>query len=257
MCTLLIAYQVHDAVPLVIAANRDEFYKRPTQRLAFWDDHPDLLAGRDLEQGGTWLGVSRHGRFAALTNFRDPAAVLEQAPSRGLLVRDYLAHHQSHDAFVQRLCAEGARYSGFNLIFGRLDALFYFSNQQAGGVEPLTPGYHGLSNHLLNAPWPKLRKGMDGLRRWQPGQQGQVLFDLLADSETFPDALLPRTGVPMAWERLLSSLYIESPVYGSRVGSLLTWEKNGRLTLEERSYGNGDGPHEPRRFELAVSLANM
>lgn len=253
MCTILLGYRVFEQMPLVLAANRDEFYRRPAQRLGFWDDEPEVLAGRDLEGGGTWLGVSRQGRFAALTNFRDPKAVLAAAPSRGELVRDYLANRTSHQAFVERLTAEGDRYSGFNLLFGTLDNLFYYANLEGTPPRPLTPGYHGLSNHFLNTPWPKVAAGTASLKSWRPNEPEDHLFELLSDARTYPDAQLPDTGVPLEWERLLSSLYIESEVYGSRVASVVLFHHDRRLTIEERSYGKGDGPHDPRRFRMEIA----
>lgn len=251
MCTIFLAYRVFAEVPLVVAANRDEFYRRPSARMAFWPDEPDILAGRDLAGDGTWLGLARNGRFAALTNFRDPRTQKDNAPTRGRLVRDYLAG-ADHAAFCRRLVREAATYSGYNLLFGTADALFYFSNQGAGRVEALQPGIHGLSNHLLNTPWPKVRQGKQRLQAWQPHQDDDALFALLADATRFPDEQLPQTGVPLAWERLLSATYIESEVYGSRVATVVQVHADGRAAVAERGYAKEAAAGETLRFSLSL-----
>lgn len=249
MCTIFLAYRVFADVPLVIAANRDEFYRRPSARMAFWSDEPNILAGRDLAGDGTWLGLARDGRFAALTNFRDPRTQKNNAPTRGRLVRDYLAG-VDHDVFCERLVREAATYSGYNLLFGRADALFYFSNQGSGLVESVKPGIHGLSNHLLNTPWPKVRAGKRRLQDWRPHQSDDSLFALLADSTPFPDEQLPQTGVPLEWERLLSPTYIESEVYGSRVATVMRFFADGRATVAEHGYAKGPEAGETLHFSL-------
>jgi uncharacterized protein with NRDE domain len=146
----------------VVAANRDEFFSRRTAAADFWDDAPDVLAGRDLEAGGTWLGVSRSGRFAALTNFRDPARNKTGAPSRGELVSRFLTGLKSHEAYLAELESCADCYNGFNLVFGDPDGLWCFSNC-GEGERQLASGVYGLSNHLLDTPWPKVARGKSAL----------------------------------------------------------------------------------------------
>ncbi len=256
MCTIFLAYRVFADMPLVIAANRDEFYRRPSARMAYWPDEPAILAGRDLAGDGTWLGVTRDGRFAALTNYRDPRTQKNNAPTRGRLVRDYLAG-ADHRAFCERLVREASVYSGYNLLFGSADTLFYFSNQGAARVEALEPGVHGLSNHLLNTPWPKVRTGKRRLQEWQPHQDDDSLFALLADPTAYPDDQLPQTGVPLEWERLLSSTYIESEVYGSRVATVARFFADGRTTIAERAYTKEPEVGETLRFSLRLPASPL
>jgi uncharacterized protein with NRDE domain len=162
MCLILFAYQRHPRYRLILAANRDEFYARPTAPLGFWADHPQVLAGRDLEQKGTWLGVTRGGRLAAITNYRDPQAIKPNAPSRGHLVSDFLKGSIPPLDYLQDISASAARYSGFNLLVGDPSGLFYFSNHGAVMCR-LAPGLYGLSNGLLDIPWPKVDQGKQAL----------------------------------------------------------------------------------------------
>jgi len=238
MCLILMAYRVHPDYELLVAANRDEFYDRPTAPLAFWDDHPALLAGRDLQEGGAWMGLSGAGRFAALTNYRDPDRVRPDAPSRGHLVRDYLCGDRSASAYLDRLRASGADYNGFNLLLGDETGLYYYSNR-ASGFQALTPGLYGLSNHLLDTPWPKLKRGRRALRRvLECGSEPtpDALLRLLADRTPAPDAELPDTGVPLEWERWLSSIFIDAPGYGTRSSTVLLVEAGRRVRMVETTW---------------------
>jgi uncharacterized protein with NRDE domain len=153
MCLILLAYQTNPEYPFVLAANRDEFYDRPTESADFWADEPHILAGRDLQGGGTWLGLTRRGRFAALTNFRDPASLRADAPSRGELVSRFLSGNEDAPSFLAWLRGNGARYNGFSLLFGTTDDLYHYCNRDDGG--PLAAGVHGLSNALLDTPGPR------------------------------------------------------------------------------------------------------
>jgi uncharacterized protein with NRDE domain len=225
----------------LLIANRDEFYARPTAPLAFWDDEPDLLAGRDLQAGGTWLGVTRQGRFAAITNYRDPRANNPDAPSRGALVSDYLRGRGTPVDYLTRLVPRAAEYNGFNLLVGDGQHLFYYSNQD-GSPRCLEPGFYGLSNHVLNTPWPKLERGRAGLLAQLQGPSEPAtddLLELLADRTRAADEHLPDTGVPREWERILSSIFIESPGYGTRTSNILRLYRDGRLSLSEKNWSDG------------------
>jgi len=253
MCLIVFSYQQRSDYPFVLAANRDEFYRRPTAALNFWKDRPDILAGRDLQGNGSWLGITRSGRLAAVTNYRDPAVQRDNAPSRGLLVSDFLSGDLSADAYLEKIERSGDQYNGFNLLLGDESGLWYYSNR-GSGIQRLAPGLYGLSNRRLNTDWPKLRKARAALGRLL--ENGGPLdipaaFDLLADRTLAPDAELPDTGVGLAWERVLSPVFITSETYGTRSSSLLFIENTGWISFLERAFEPGpDGPHpaEPRRF---------
>lgn len=233
MCLILLAHQVHPDYPLAVCANRDEFYARPTAAADFWTDAPHILAGRDLQAGGTWLGVTRGGRFAAVTNYRDPGAP-EGRCSRGELTRAFLAGEASPEAFLQAL--EPEAYGGFNLFLGNREGLYYYSNRQRT-IRSLAPGIYGLSNHLLETPWPKLVAAKERFATalgQLPDPEPQ--FTLLADERRWPDERLPDTGVPLEWERILSAVFVRSPGYGTRASTVLTVARDGAVRLQERSF---------------------
>ena len=233
MCLILVAWQQHPEYPLIVAANRDEFFARPTAVAAQWPDLPHVYGGRDLEAGGTWLGISDSGRFAAVTNVREPG----QPPgerSRGHLTRDFLAGDMTAADYANRL--QGERYAGFNLLAGDGTTLSYASNRGAT-ARVLAPGVYGVSNHLLDTPWPKLtasKQRFAAALAALPDESG--FFALLADTEIVPDEHLPATGVPLPWERLLSAVFVRSPQYGTRASTLLLLPARGAATLIERSF---------------------
>jgi uncharacterized protein with NRDE domain len=237
MCLILFAYDVHPAYRLVLLANRDEFYARPTAPAAFWPEAPELLAGRDLVAGGTWLGVSRGGRLAAVTNYRDPSDE-RHGPSRGLLTRDFLLTTAAPRPFLAKRDPPAGAYCGFNLLFGDGDGLSYYSNRD-DGLRPVSAGLYGLSNHLLDTPWPKVTRGRNALARAlalpAPLDEDQLLA-LLADRSMAPDDQLPETGVGPEWERILSPTFIISPRYGTRASSLLLIDIRGHVTFMERRF---------------------
>lgn len=253
MCLILLAWRSHPDYPLVVAANRDEFFSRPTAPAAFWPESPQVLAGRDLEAGGTWLGVTRTGRFAALTNFRDPARNRVGAPSRGELVSRFLTGSLTPSAYLDMLESCSDRYNGFNLLFGDPAGLWYFSNC-GGGERQLGPGVYGLSNHLLDTPWPKVARGKSALNtalRALPEEK--PLFDLLHDDSVAPDEVLPRTGVSLEWERLLSAAFISSPGYGTRSATVLLADAAGNVRFVEKGFLPDARPGDRREFCFAVS----
>ena len=254
MCLILLAYRTHPAFDLVVAANRDEYYARPSAAPCFWEDAPHLLAGRDLLAGGTWLGVTKRGRFGAVTNYRDPASLRKDTPSRGRLVSDFLLGEETPFGFLERLRKEGHRYNGFNLLLGDGEELCWYSNRD-GRVVRLPPGIHGISNRLLDTPWPKVVRGKEMLEtvlRNAEAPSPEDLFRILMDRTFPPDEMLPSTGVDLEWERILSPLFIRSPVYGTRSSTVLFIGKDRRITLLERTFGPDHGPVDPRRFEFTI-----
>ncbi len=251
------ALQAHPEYPLVIAANRDEFYHRPTAPLAFWEDHPDILAGRDLQGNGTWLGVSGNGRIAAVTNYRAPSTDKPDALSRGALVSGFLMDEQSPEAYSRRVCADGTSYNGYNLVVGDLDQ-FWWSTNITSAVKRLTPGIHGISNRLLDTPWPKLKKAIAGMRDILGRNRkfdSETIFALLSDTAVPSDDRLPDTGVGLDWERLLSPVFVRSDIYGTRSSSIILYHRSGLLTFLERTFKTPN--HEPtpeatRHFEICL-----
>ncbi len=250
---IVIAYRVHPFYPLIVAANRDEYFDRPTAPADFWPDAPQVLGGRDLKQGGTWLGVTKAGRFAAVTNYRDPGSVRAGTPSRGRLVADFLVGDDSPAFYTEKLAAQGHRYNGFNLLCGDREEIWYCSNQ--GPRRRLTPGIYGLSNALLDTPWPKVNKAKKAMREAMQLKRGgldQALFRMLADRKMAPDHRLPHTGVSREWEKILSAVFIHSPVYGTRSSTIIRMAVNGRLTFIEKSYNGHTVPWMETRFSLGL-----
>ena len=237
MCLILLAWQAHPDYPLVVAANRDEFFVRPSAPAAFWREAPQVLAGRDLEAGGTWLGVSREQRFAALTNYREGGKQSVGARSRGALVADFLIGKTSPVAYLTQVAATAADYNGFNLFVADGADLGYYSNRGDGQVRWLQPGFYGLSNHLIDTPWPKLASAKAAFAKALATLPAPAAFlELLADQEIVPDSHLPETGVPIEWERILSAIFVRSEHYGTRASTLLTRHRDGLTTLLERSF---------------------
>ncbi len=251
MCLILFAYHVHPDYSLILAANRDEFYDRPTAPADFWSSHPQVLAGIDLKEKGTWLGVTREGKFAAITNYRDPASWKADAPSRGKLVSRYLTGSAGPEKYLRSVVKKADVYNGFNLLLGDGADLFVYSNR--GDVRKLSPGIYGLSNELLDTPWPKVRRGKQLLKKAlaQKGKElEETLFDLLSDRLVPSDRNLPDTGIGLEWERLLSTMFITSPIYGTRSSTLLFIGKNRRVKLIEKIYNGEEEPWLVSRFSF-------
>lgn len=239
MCLVLFAYEVSERYPFVLAANRDEFHARPTAPMHFWETCPDLLAGKDLERGGTWFGVTRSGRFAALTNFRNPSGINPSAVSRGEIITNFLTLDILLDNFGENLKQTSDGYNGYNLLYGDPNDIFCFSNV-TNEIQKVAPGLHGLSNRFLDSPWPKVEKGRKELKRCINDEiQHETLLSLLTDREKPEDRLLPDTGVGLEWERMLSPLFIESVTYGTRSSTVMTIDASNRIRVTERTYGNG------------------
>lgn len=242
MCLILFAWRADARYPLVVAANRDEFYARPTAPMGFWGDAPDVLAGRDLEAGGTWMGISRSGRFAAITNYRDPSRLRSGMPSRGPLVSSFLQGISTPRDYMKDLARRGKEFNGFNLLVGDAEALWYFSNEN-GPPQPVEPGIHGLSNHLLDTPWPKVEQGRRELAQvleHNPGPTRHALMAILEDRKFAPDSELPETGVGLARERLLSPKFIEMPEYGTRCSTALLAAADGNVSVAEKTHATGE-----------------
>jgi uncharacterized protein with NRDE domain len=254
MCLVLIALDSHPDYPLIVAANRDEFYDRPTAPAAFWADAPSVLAGRDLQAGGTWLGVDRRGRFAAVTNYRQGQRERPAPRSRGRLVSDFLTTGASAREHIERAQSDAALYNGFNLLASDGGRLFYYSNRE-GRVRALAPGVYGLSNHLLDTPWPKVastKTAFDALLNGGASDLTADLFALLSDRNRPADDLLPSTGIGREWERLLSSAFIASDDYGTRSSTVVLVGREGHIVFVERTFGPGGTPAAQARFELQV-----
>ena len=235
MCLITVAWKVRADLPLVVAANRDEWRDRAAQPAHWWPDHPEILAGRDLKAGGTWMGVTRAGRFAAVTNFRDPSDRRETAHSRGGLVTEYLLGKQDPGGYLADLMHRAGDYNGFNLILGDGESLWYYGSREAL-ARPIPQGVHGLSNHLLDEPWPKVVRGRLAMEAaLKERNPAPPLFHALSDSQGAPDAALPNTGVGLAWERRLASALITGDDYGTRASTVVTISATGEICLEERT----------------------
>lgn len=243
MCLIVFAWQVVPSVPLIAAANRDEFYQRATAPAAAWPEHPHIYAGRDLKAGGSWMGVTQPGedggpsRFAAITNIRAPSEHRDNAPSRGQLVSGYLAGSMTPQEYVESIRANAHEYNGFNLVLGDRDTLIWYSNKgdsDPRNGKPLEPGVYGLSNALLDAPWPKVLKTKAQFASLLClGAPEDAFFEMLSDTTQAPDLRLPETGVPLEVERMLSAVKIESPEYGTRTSTVVKLYANAPATLHE------------------------
>lgn len=223
MCLILLAWQANAEFPLVVAANRDESYARPTSPVQFWPDAPQVLAGRDDSAGGTWLGLTRNGRFAALTNYRSPEHARSDRPSRGKLVADFLTGEMAPSDYIAATEAFGKTCNGYNLLVGALETReLWWSSNVSGEARALTPGVYGLSNHLLDTNWPKVGAGRTALSAaLGPPLDEIALSALLRDDTRHDDEKLPQTGIPLEWERALSAAFISTPAYGTRASTLL------------------------------------
>jgi len=250
VCLINFHYDDHPTYKLIVAANRDEFYERPTAPAEFWTDHPNILAGRDLLHRGTWLGVTKSGRFAALTNYRDPQEISVDKISRGDIVASFLSETVSPEEYLKTLKRKKDDYAGFNILVGDFDSLYYFSNKQAETTK-ITEGTHGLSNQFLNTAWPKVVKGRTKLRDYVLANEivnTDVLFDIISDADVAPDALLPNTGVGLDLERQLSPLFIKTPAYGTRSSTVLLVGHDQSITFIERTFVDGELTDERKFF---------
>ena len=265
MCIAVLAWHAHPDFPLILASNRDEFYTRGTRPAAWWGQSVSVLAGRDEEAGGTWLGINRSGRFSLVTNVRAPTERNPHAPTRGGLVVAALQAGDNVGAWLDATSQRTRAYNGFNLLVGdalplrrgkvvSAPALRYFSNRLDAGPRSLAPGIYGLSNAFLDTPWPKLVRAVAAFAtRIAQRVDTEVLFRILADRQVARDSALPQTGVPLDWERALSAVQIRANGYGTRASTVLTVRRDGVVNFIERSFAVEDPERQSdRSFEFVV-----
>ena len=257
MCLILIAHRADPRYRLVVAANRDEFFRRSTAAADYWSDAQQVLGGRDLEKGGTWMGVDTDGRWAAVTNFRDGRSPEPGTRSRGGLVAGYLCGAALAQTYMASIGPGAREYHGFNLLVGDSDGVHYLSNKDAGPMM-LAPGVYGLSNHLLDSPWPKVERGKLALREAlagsaKPDRLIETMLAALSDRSIAEERALPSTGISQDWEKLLSAAFIGAPGYGTRASTVLLIDHEGEVHFRERSFGERGELIEDRRYRFALA----
>lgn len=254
MCLIFLAINQHPVYPLIIAANRDEFYNRQTAPADFWNDHPAILGGRDLEAKGTWMAMTTTGRISMITNYRDPKNIDPKAPSRGQLVSDFLTSEQTAPEYLKEVEQNGKRYNGYNLIVGNLEALYYYSNYRSG-IDLIPNGIHGLSNHLLDTPWPKVKQGKEQFQDilLQSEINPEALFQFLKNEDKAPDALLPETGIGLERERALSSMFIKTKGYGTRCSTVILINHQKEVSFTERVYNLQTFEYTDRNYQFKIT----
>jgi uncharacterized protein with NRDE domain len=254
MCLIVLAWRTRPDYRLIVAANRDEYFGRPSAPAEFWDDHRNVLAGRDLEAGGTWLGITLEGRFAALTNYRNPADRKTGVPSRGALVSDFLTGKATPAEYVDEIGRKATDYNGFSLLVGDSNALWFTSNRGERAVR-VTPGVHGLSNHLLDTPWPKVENAKAKLaEELKKPFDAAAAFALLGNTERAASAELPSTGVSLELEERLSAIRIlAAGGYGTRCSTVVCFTNDGRVEFHERSYREDGGVGGAVSYRLTLS----
>jgi uncharacterized protein with NRDE domain len=255
MCLIVFAYECHPYYRLILGANRDEYRDRPADQAGFWSGAPHLLAGRDRQAGGTWMGVTTTGKLAAITNYRDPRQQIAGAPSRGKLVSGYLQDENlTPQEFRGILNRTGQTYDGFNLIYGTINELHYFTNR-GGSSGPVTPGIHGLSNHLLDTRWAKVTAAKSRLEAIE--NKGTVdpeeVFEALSDPAPFADSVLPDTGVGPERERMLSPIFIDNALYGTRSTTVLLIDRYDNATFIERVFDHSARTSSTRVFNFRIT----
>jgi uncharacterized protein with NRDE domain len=250
MCLILVAWRAHPRYSCVVAANRDEFFGRPTAEADWWPEDSGILAGRDLQAGGTWLGVSRSGRFAALTNYRDPASIRADAPSRGALVPGFLQSTAPTAAGLREIAERGAHCNPFNVLCSDGRTLGVYESTTGQG-RLLEPGVYALSNHLLDTPWPKVTTAKSRLAEaLEELPQSAGLLDLLRDAEPAVDEDLPRTGVSLELERMLSSAFVLGNDYGTRCSTIVTTDNEGTIDFSEWTWDRSGEPAGMTRYQF-------
>lgn len=239
MCLITFSIDENPKYKVVLAANRDEFYNRPTRKAQFWNEegHSNILAGKDLEAGGTWMGITKDGKWAALTNYRDPKNIKESAPSRGDLVLDYLKNNLSPTSYLEKITPTAKTYNGFNILLGNHSEVSHFSNKNEQ-VTTILPGVHGVSNALLDTSWPKLDTAKADLKSITQSENfnKEDLFQLLKNDAKADDQKLPDTGIPYEWEKAISSIFIKTENYGTLCSTILLIDHNGNAEFAERRY---------------------
>jgi uncharacterized protein with NRDE domain len=254
MCLILFSIKSHPEYKLVLVGNRDEYHDRPSAPAAFWDEAPHLLAGKDLLAGGTWFGVTKSGRLAGVSNYREANSLKKDAPSRGRLVSQFLLTGVSPRTYLDNIIKDASRYNGFNLILGLKDEIFWYSNR-GKGIRKLSPGIYGLSNHLLDTPWPKVVKGKDQLAKLISQNilpEPEEFFAMLGDRTVASDSELPDTGVGLERERMLSPIFISSPGYGTRSSTILLIDRNDLVTFMERTFNRETTHASTVRYDFQI-----
>lgn len=254
MCLILLARDVRPDAPLVLAANRDEYFSRPTRPAHYWEDAPAVLGGRDLKAGGSWLGVDTAGRLAAVTNYREPPQPVARVESRGRLVSDYLTQSRQPAAYLEDVQRRRHRFDAFNLLVGRGTDLHVYSSRGAAPL-PLAAGIHAVSNGDLDSPWPKMARGrraLGDILAAEAAPDCEALFALLADTTPAAAAELPDTGVDRDTEKRLSPMFVRMDGYGTRSSSALILHADGRIVFAERNYDEHGAVTGTGRFEFTV-----
>lgn len=237
MCLLLLSIGTNPKYKLILAANRDEFYERPTALLHNWENQPELFAGKDLKENGTWLGITKKGKISAITNYRDMSNINNDAPTRGKLVTDFLLNDINPEKYSDLLLEKAGIYNGYNLVYGNIDTFYYFSNITKKRIK-LSTGIYGLSNHLLDSPWPKVVKSKNIFTKIleEPNPSKNKIFDLLRDNEIYPDESLPETGLGKELERMVSPIFTVTEKYGTRCSSVIFIDMDNNVEFTEKSY---------------------
>jgi len=253
MCLIFFAIDHHPVYKLIVAGNRDEFYERKTAAANYWNDHPEVLGGRDLEAGGTWLAMNKNGRISFITNYRDPQHIDAHAPSRGKLVSDFVIGNQSPVVYQKNIEPNAKAFNGFNLVVGDLNEFAYLSNY-GEGTQKLKAGFYGLSNHLLDTPWPKVTEGK---KKLEPVLAHSTIdpndvFEILHNEVRAADNRLPSTGVPLELERALSPMFIKTPNYGSRCSTVVLIDRNNEVSFSERVYDHTSDDFTVQHFKFNV-----
>ena len=259
MCVVYLAYKQHKEIPLLILSNRDEFYNRPTEPAHYWSKNSKILGGQDIEAKGTWLACRQDGAWAIITNYRDPNWQVKMPRSRGLLVRDYIESYDKPENFLKYLKKDKYSYLGYNLLFGKLTDIYYYNNKEKES-QKLEPALYGLSNHLLDTPWPKVLDGkreLENILKEEKFIKGGTLdpapfFSFLQNSELAEDNRLPQTGVSLEWERVLSSRFIRSKEYGTRTSTLIWLDLEQNLNFLELNYDREGQSLEEHAFSYKV-----
>lgn len=254
MCLILISFQQHSDYPFILAANRDEYYKRPTQDAEFWEDAPAILGGRDLKHSGTWLGVDRHGRVAAVTNYREPSEEKTGVISRGLLVSNFLQGDLAAEDYLKSTIEDKHKYDGFNLLLGDQNSLYFFSSLNQQPLE-IRPGFYGISNGEFDCPWPKVIKGKQYLQTETEKNKildYEKLLALLADTVVPDDEQLPDTGIGLQWERKLAPIFVTAGEYGTRASTVLGISKTGVVNFYERNYDEEGMEKNTLQYEFMI-----
>ncbi len=255
MCLILFSYQQHPKYPLIVVANRDEFFERPTEQAHWWKEFPNMLAGKDTIGNGSWFGMSRDGKFSGLTNYRDGFNIKKDAPTRGKLVTNFLTQAVEPKPYLESIAETGHLYNGYNLLTFDGEEIWHYSNIN-NEITKIEPGTHGLSNALLNSDWPKINQGKARLAELVQAEEFSVeaAFEMMLNENRPADEALPSTGVPIEWERKLSSMCIKTENYGTRCSTVMLWDTEGNVYFEERSYVPATGS---KTFHVKVNQAAL